>query len=151
MSTTREPRFANKQSRQDADLLKAAGFVYAGMRSDGHHTYINPADSYEHTFAETPGPWQHKAIVDMPRKRYGHGQRGKFDPAAAKARARAATELEAHKARIRQVQERRYMDRRREDLEAKAEARRRQRRRSELGSVAHLMGMSGYSASLVDG
>ena len=87
----------------------------------------------------------------MLRKRDGHGQRGKFDPAAAKARARAATELEAHKERIRQVQERHYMDRRREDLEAKAEARRRARRRSELGSVAHLMGMSGYSASLVDG
>ncbi len=151
MSTTREPRFARKQTRQDADLLKAAGFVYAGLRSDGHHTYIHAGDDDEYTLAETPGPWQHKAIVDMLRKRDGHGQRGKFDPAAAKARARAATELEAHKERIRQVQERHYMDRRREDLEAKAEARRRARRRSELGSVAHLMGMSGYSASLVDG
>jgi hypothetical protein len=150
MSTTREPRFGSKQSRQDADLLKAAGFVYAGLRSDGHHTYAHP-DGYEHTFAETPGPWQHKAIVDMLRKRYGHGQRGKFDPAAAKARARATAELEAHKARIAQTQRDRYDGIRRDQLEAKAEARRRARRRSELGSVAHLMGMSGYSASLVDG
>lgn len=148
--STREPRFAHKQQRQDADLLKAAGYVYAGIRSDGHHTYINDGDGHEFTLAETPGPWQHKAVVDLIRKRYGHGQRGKRDAAAARARARAATELEAHKERIRQVQQNRYMDRRRDELEAKAEARRKARRGAELRSVAHLMGMSGYSASLVD-
>lgn len=148
--STREPRFAHKQQRQDADLLKAAGYVYAGIRSDGHHTYINDGDGHEFTLAETPGPWQHKAVVDLIRKRYGIGQRGKRDTTAARARARAATELEAHKARIQQVQRDRYDGIRRDQLEAKAEARRRARRRSELGSVASLMGMSGYSASLVD-
>lgn len=88
MSSLLEPRYGQKQTRQDRDLLVKAGFVYAGMRSDGHYLFINPADGFEQTLSDTPsGGWQHKAITHMLRKRYGYGERGGFNRQAQRDRA----------------------------------------------------------------
>lgn len=136
-----EPRYANSEVRQNRDRLVAAGFVYAGERGDGHFDFVHPTGQ-TFVLAGTPARGQTAIVKDVCRKVAGIGQRGSFDRAAQRARLiRARAQRDAELANA--AAQRDELAQRR-DAHAKARARQR-----ELAQTAHLMGMTGYSRSLI--